>query len=158
MRLDTAGSARAREPTRCSLRTGRRHQRRKRGLANSSIRKSLDAAERVLRDARNRGIVAEVPELKAAAPRAERPSRSFLEPEQLAAVLRAADAIEAEHRGLTWADVRLIRSSEASAVALARELGVSDSLVGKVRRGACGPIAPSRATATTCRVASSWRR
>jgi integrase len=116
-------------------RTGRRHDRRKRGLANSSIRKGLDAAERVLRDARKRGVIHEVPELKAAAPKAERPSRSFLEPEQIAAVLRAADAIEAEHRGLTWDDVRMIRSSEASAVALARELGVSDALIGKVRRG-----------------------
>jgi integrase len=38
-------------------------------------------------------------------------------------------------RGLTWDDVRMIRSSGASAVALARELGVSDSLIGKVRRG-----------------------
>jgi integrase len=116
-------------------RTGRRYERRKRGLANSSIRKALDAAERVLRDARKRGILAEVPELKAAAPKAERASRSFLEPEQIAAVLAAADAIEAEHRGLTWDDVRMIRSSGASAVALARELGVSDSLIGKVRRG-----------------------
>jgi integrase len=116
-------------------RTGRRHERRKRGLANSSIRKGLGTAERVLRDARKRGIVAEVPELKAAAPKAERVSRSFLEPEQIAAVLRAADAIEAEQRGLTWEKVRLIRSSEDSAIALARELGVSDSLIGKVRRG-----------------------
>jgi hypothetical protein len=116
-------------------RTGRRHERRKRGLSNSSIRKGLDAAERVLRDARKRGTIGEVPELKAAAPKAERPSRSFLEPEQIAAVLKAADAIEAEHRGLTWDDVRLIRSSEASAVALARELRVSDVLIGKVRRG-----------------------
>jgi len=116
-------------------RTGRRHERRKRGLSNSSIRKSLDAAERVLRDARKRGIVAEMPDLKGAAPKAERPNRSFLEPEQIAAVLRAADLIEDEHRGLTWEDVRMIRSSKASAVALARELGVSDSLIGKVRRG-----------------------
>jgi hypothetical protein len=82
----------------------------------------------------SRGIVADVPELKAAAPKAERPSRSFLEPEQIAAVLRAADAIEAEYRGLTWDDIRRIRGSGASAVALARELGVSDSLIGKVRR------------------------
>jgi integrase len=115
-------------------RTGRRHER-KRGLSNSSIRKGLDAAERVLRDARKRGIVAETPDLKAAAPKAQRPGRSFLEPEQIAAVLAAADAIEAEHRGLTWDDVRIIRSSRASAVALARDLGVSDSLIGKVRRG-----------------------
>ena len=80
-------------------RTGRRHERRKRGLANSSIRKRLDATERVLRDARKRGLVRELPELKAAAPKSERPSRSFLEPEQMAAVLRSAEAIEADYRG-----------------------------------------------------------
>lgn len=89
---------------------------------SSHIRKGLDAAERVLRDARKRGIVAEVPHLNAAAPKAERLSRSFLEPEQIAAVLTAVDAIEAEHRGLSWDDVRMIRSSGASAVALALEL------------------------------------
>jgi integrase len=116
-------------------RTGRRHERRRRGLANSSIRKGVDAAERVLRDARKRGIVADVPDLKSAAPKAERASRSFLEPEQIAAVLRAADLIEAEHRGLTWEKVRMIRGSEASAVALGRDLGVSDTLIRKVRRG-----------------------
>lgn len=116
-------------------RTGRRHERRKRGLANSSIRKALDAAERVLRDARKRNLIRDVPDLKAAAPKAERPSRSFLEPEQIAAVLLAADQIEAENRGLTWEAVRMIRASDASAVALARQLHVSDALIGKVRRG-----------------------
>jgi integrase len=116
-------------------RTGRGHERRRRGLSNSSIRKGLDAAERVLRDARKRGLLSDAPELKAAAPKAERPNRSFLEPEQIAAALRAAEMIEAEHRGLTWDDVRMIRSSEASAVALAREFGVSDTLIRKVRRG-----------------------
>lgn len=45
------------------------------------------------------------------------------------------DVIEAEHRGLTWETVALIRASDRSAVALARELGVSDTLVRKVRRG-----------------------
>ena len=48
--------------------------------------KALDAAERVLRDAKKRGVLAgEVPDLKSAAPKAERPRRSFLEPEQIAA-------------------------------------------------------------------------
>src|SRR5829696_6481681 len=52
-----------------------------------------------------------------------------------AAIQRAADLIEADHRGLTWEKVVLIRRSSRSAVALARELGVSDTLVRKVRRG-----------------------
>jgi hypothetical protein len=84
-------------------RTGNSYQARRRGVSNGSIRKALDAAERVLRDAKKRGVlVGEVPALKSAAPKAERPRRSFLELEQIAAVLRAADLIEAEHRGLTW--------------------------------------------------------
>ena len=117
-------------------RTGRTYQASRRGVSNGSIRKALDAAERVLRDARKRGLlVADVPDLKAAAPKAERPRRSFLEIEQITAIQRAADLIEADHRGLTWEKVALIRRSSRSAVALARELGVSDTLVRKVRRG-----------------------
>jgi len=109
---------------------------RRRGVSNGSIRKALDTTERVLRDAKKRGVLAgEVPALKSAAPKADRPRRSFLEPEQIAGALRAADLIEAEHRGLTWETVDLIRHSNRSAVALARELGVSDTLIRKVRRG-----------------------
>ena len=116
--------------------TGRRYEARRRGVSNGSIRKALDAAERVLRDARKRGLLThDVPALKAAAPKSDRPRRSFLEPEQIAAVLRAADLIEAGHRGLTWETVALIRNSGRSAVALGRELGVSDTLVRRVRRG-----------------------
>jgi integrase len=117
-------------------RTGRSYEARRRGISNGSIRKALDAAERVLRDAHKRGILpGEVPALKSAAPKADRPRRSFLEAEQIAAVLRAADLIEAEHRGLDWDTVAVIRGSGRSAVALARELGVSDTLIRKVRRG-----------------------
>jgi len=79
-------------------RTGRRYDARRRAVSNGSIRKSLDAAERVLRDARKRGALAgEVPALKSAAPKGDRPCRSFLEAEQIVAVIRAADMIEAEH-------------------------------------------------------------
>ena len=129
-------------------RTGTSYQARRRALSNGSIRKALDAAERVLRDAKKRGaLIGEVPALKSAAPRVERPRRSFLEAEQIAAVLRAADLIEAERRGLTWESVDLIRSSSRSAVSLARELGVSDTLIRKVRRGELwngGPAPRSR--------------
>jgi integrase len=119
-----------------NTRTGRAYQARRRGVSNASLRKALDAAERVLRDARKRGVLArDVPDLKAAAPKAERPRRSFLELEQIAAIQRASDLIEAEHRGLTWEKVALIRRSSRPAVALARELEVSDTLVRKVRRG-----------------------
>ena len=114
-------------------------------VSNGSIRKALDAAERVLRDAHKRGVlVGEVPVLRSAAPKADRPRRSFLEAEQVAAVIRAAELIEAEHRGLTWETVALIRSSSRSAVALARELGVSDTLIRKVRRGELWSAEPER--------------
>lgn len=117
-------------------RTGRTYRTPMRGLSNSSIRKALDAAERVLRDAHRRGVLPTAPpDLKGAAPRAERVNRSFLQVEQIAAVLQAADDIEARHRGLTWEGVELIRSSDRSAVSLARELHVSDTLVRRVRRG-----------------------
>lgn len=62
-------------------RIGSSYQARRRGISNGSIRKALDAAERVLRDAKKRGVlVGEVPALKSAAPKAERPRRSFLSP------------------------------------------------------------------------------
>jgi hypothetical protein len=58
-------------------RTGRSHQARRRGVSNGSILKALDAAERVLRDAHKRGLlVGEVPALKSAAPKAERPPKT----------------------------------------------------------------------------------
>ena len=124
-------------------RTGRSYRVRRRGVSNGSIRKALDAAERVLRDARQRGVLqGEVPDLKAAARKAERPRRSFLQIEQIAAMQRAADLIEAEHRGLTWEKVALIRRSTRPAVALAREPGVSDTLVRRVRRGELWNQAP----------------
>jgi integrase len=116
-------------------RTGRTHRRRRRGLANSSINKALAAAERVLRDAYRRRLIERVPDLRSAALKAERPKRSFLEPVELAVVFAAADALEAANRGLTWEKVVYIRGSDASAVALGRELGVSDTLIRKVRRG-----------------------
>ena len=117
-------------------RTGRSYEARRRGISNGSIRKALDAAERVLRDAQQRGVLTgAVLALKSAAPKADRPRRSFLEAEQIAAVLRAADLIEADHRGLNWEMVAMIRTSSRPAVALARELGVSDTLIRKVRRG-----------------------
>jgi integrase len=126
------------EPLKRTVRTasGRSYEARRRSVSNGSMRRALDTAERVLRDAKRRGVLTgEVPSLKSAAPRADRPRRSFLEAEQIAAVMRAADLIEGEHRGLTWERVELIRRTSRSAVSLARELGVSDTLIGKVRRG-----------------------
>ena len=134
--IDTAAAAG--QPLMRTIRTrgGRSYEARRRAVSNASMRRALDTAERVLRDAKRRGVLTgDVPSLKAAAPKAARVQRSFLETEQIAAVLRAADMIEAGHRGLTWERVAMIRHSNRSALSLARELGVSDTLIRKVRRG-----------------------
>jgi hypothetical protein len=136
-------------------RTGRTHQRRRRGPANSSINKVVRAVRAVLDDAvRNRVVDRN----EAAAPdvlvREPRPSRSFLEPFQIVALHEAGAMLEREAGGLTWDDVHAIRASSAPAVALARAYHVSDTLIGKVRRRSCGPPR-RRAAATTCPARSS---
>jgi integrase len=75
-----------------------------------------------------------VPEIQRALLPKRRLQRSFLHPHQVVAVLDAARLLEQRHRGLNWELVRYIRSSEKSAVALSKELLVSDVLIGKVRR------------------------
>jgi integrase len=116
-------------------RTGRTHQRRRRGLANSSINKVVRAVRGVLEDAvRHRVVDVNAAGNSESLVREESPRRSFLEPFQAAAMLDAGRALEAERRGLTWEDVHAIRASTESNVALARRYHVSDGLVSKVRR------------------------
>lgn len=122
---------------------GRRQRRRP--LSNASINKHLDVLVRVLKDAQRRGWIGANPAADSDRRlRVPRPERSFLEPEQVAALLEAAGAGEAEHAGLTWEAVDRIRSSDRSAVALARDLGASDVLVGKVPRGELWRDRPER--------------
>jgi integrase len=116
-------------------RTGRAHQRERRGLSGGSIRKGLEAAQRVLNDLHARGQLAVAPNLLAAAPRAERPLRSCLGIRELAACIAAAKYVETAHRGLDWEKVRYIRSSSTPASRLARELRISDVTIGRIRRG-----------------------
>jgi integrase len=115
---------------------GRTYRRRRRGLSRGSVNKILGGLNVVMKEARRRKLIdrnpAEDRELRV---RAEATQRSFLEVCQVEAVLRAAQLIEVEHVGLTWEKVRYIRASELSAVALARELHISDVTIGKVRRG-----------------------
>ena len=116
---------------------GRTCRRRRRGLGRTQINRILSTLDRLLADAVRRGDLDAHPAPGSAREtrlvvRAKR--RSFLELYQADALLRAARQLESEHRGLTWEKVALIRSSSRSNVALARELGVSDVLVGKVRR------------------------
>ena len=118
-------------------RTGKTHRRPRRGLSKDSINKVIKGVRRVLKDAVRQGEitinVANDDELLIR--RASRPNRSFLEVEQRHYLLRAARQLEATHQRLTWPQVQAIRASDGSARAAAREYGVSDTLVRKIRSG-----------------------
>jgi integrase/NADH:ubiquinone oxidoreductase subunit len=122
---------------------GRTYRRRRRGLSNTSINEVLGVVRRVLEHARRRGVIdrdpADDPDLRVST---RRPSRSFLEAHELEAFFDAARRVEAENRGLDWDKVRYIRSSAASNRALAREFGVSDVLISKVRRRLVWDVEP----------------
>ncbi len=127
------------------LRTGRTHQRRRRGLSNSSINKVLVAVRRVLKEAVRHGLIETNPlNDPDCYLRAARPSRSFLEVSQIEAVFAAARVIEAENRGLGWTEVRAIRKSTAPTIRLARQYKVSDTLIRQIRRGEVWTNGPER--------------
>jgi integrase len=121
-----------------ALPDGRTYQRRQRPLSNGSINKAIAAVRMVLKDARRR-----YPKHVLRNPAAERDvylkvppaARSFLEPHHVAALLEAAGQLDGRGGVLDWDKVAYIRQSDKSAVKLARNLGVSDVLIGKVRRG-----------------------
>jgi hypothetical protein len=114
-------------------RTGKTHQRRARGLGNGTINLAINATQAVLKDAHKRHVIARPPDLSDETLKGSRPRRSYLQIVEIAAVFAAADAVEADARGLDWEKLRYIRSSTASAVALARELHVSDTLIRDVQ-------------------------
>ena len=121
-----------------ALPDGRTYERRRRPLSNGSINKAIAAVRMVLKDARRR-----YPKHVLRNPAAERDvylkvppaARSFLEPHHIAAILEAAHQLDSRGGVLDWDKVAYIRQSDKSAVKLARDLGVSDVLIGKVRRG-----------------------
>ena len=121
-----------------ALPDGRTYERRRRPLSNGSINKAIAAVRMVLKDARRR-----YPKHVLRNPAAERDvylkvppaARSFLEPHHIAAMLEAAHQLDGRGGVLDWDKVAYIRQSDKSAVKLARDLGVSDVLIGKVRRG-----------------------
>ena len=116
-------------------RTGKRHRRRARGLSRGSINKILAAVLRVLKDAKRRRLIEQLPDVDEARVKPERPRRPYLEVDQAVGLIAQAREIERRHAGLTWEQVHAIRSSSRSAVVLAREYKVSDVLIGKIRRG-----------------------
>jgi integrase len=117
-------------------RTGRRHQRRKRGLSNGSINKVLVGVRRVLKEAQRHGLVErnalEDPDCYL---RARSAKRSFLELPQILALFDAARALDDEQRRLEWRDVDAIRASTDPATRIASKYGVSDTLIRRIRRG-----------------------
>lgn len=118
------------------VRTGRKHQRRRRALSNGSINKVLVGVRRVLKEAKRRGLLdsnaLDDPEcyLKAQAPK-----RSFLQVAQIDALFDAAREVDKERRRLEWRDINAIRASNEPATRLARIYGVSETLVRSIRRG-----------------------
>lgn len=135
-------------------RSGRTHQRRRRGLSNSSINKVLVAVRRVLKEAVRHGLIETNPlNDPDCYLRAARPSRSFLQVNQIEAIFEAGRLIEAENRGLGWPEVRAIRNSTEPATRLAREYKVSDTLIRKIRRGDVWIDQPERRRNDVSRVA-----
>lgn len=116
-------------------RTGRKHDRKVRPLSNGSINKVLSSVERVLREAKRRKLIRDVPDVREARVKAAAPARPYLQIEQGVKLIAAANALEERHRGLSDRDVKEIRRSAAANTRLARDYGVSDVLIGKIKRG-----------------------
>lgn len=114
--------------------TGRTYERRRKGLSNSSINKVVSAVRMVLEDARRRQVIAHQPVDRQSMVRPEPPNRTFLQAQQMQAVLDTAVAVEREQRGLDWQDVQEIRASDAPHTRLAAQYRVSDTLIRKIRR------------------------
>lgn len=117
-------------------RTGRKHQRRRRALSNSSINKVLVGVRRVLKEAKRRGLIDQNPlDDPECYLKAQSAKRSFLELPQIVALFDAARELDLGDRPLEWRDVHAIRSLEESATRLGRQYGVSETLIRRIRRG-----------------------
>ena len=117
------------------VRNGNTYQRRKRALSNGSINKVLAAVRRVLKEAKRRRYIEFNPLDDSDCFLDERaPTRSYLEPPQIVAVLDAARELDSEECKLEWRDVREIRETGAGASVLGRRFGVSETLIRRIRR------------------------
>ncbi|ADB50186.1 tyrosine-type recombinase/integrase [Conexibacter woesei] len=109
----------------------------RRALSNDSINATIGLLAQILDEAAEHKLPVERPNPAKGRRRrlkTQRGQRSFLEPDQAAALLDAAGRLDASGP-LDWETVCAIRASAESNVALARRHGVSDSLVSRVRRG-----------------------
>lgn len=105
-------------------------------LSNDSINATLALLAMILDEAIEHKLPVEVPNPAASKRRrlkSQRGKRSFLEPDQAAALLEAAGVLD-RSGALSWEDVLAIRASRETNVAIARQLGVSDSLVSRIRK------------------------
>jgi len=108
----------------------------KKGLAPKTIKNILGSLHSIFDYALRKGWVAENPCRLVDKPETEDsdPDIKFLTLDELEAVLRAIPNHHAKGK-LTWEQVCAIRGSSASHLALSRRLGVSDSLVSRIRSG-----------------------
>ena len=108
-----------------------------RSLSNDSVNATIALLAQILDVAAEHKLPVERPNPAKGRRRrlkSQRGRRSFLEPDQAAALLDAAGRLDAAGP-LDWEAVRAIRASEEPGTVLARRFGVSDSLVSRVRRG-----------------------
>ena len=105
-------------------------------LAPKTIKNVLGSLHSIFDYALRKGWVAENPCRLVDKPRIDGsdPDIRFLTLDELDAVVRAIPDHRAKGK-LTWEQVSAIRASPKSNCALARDLGVSDSLVSRIRRG-----------------------
>ena len=110
-------------------------QRRRRAPSNSSISKVLSGVRRVLKEAKRRRYVDyNVLDDPDCFLRVKAPNRSFLEVFQVEAFLDAARLLDGEHREFSWREVCANRADSRPATQVARDFGVSETLIRRTRR------------------------
>lgn len=116
--------------------TGRMHRRVYRGQSPSTIKAVLAIVVRCLRDAVVEGLIESSPATpEATRVKVDKTEGSHLDPLQLAAVQTTARRLDRGRAGLTAEQVKAVRQSREPATRLAQRYGVSDVVIGRVRRG-----------------------
>ena len=119
-------------------------QYKKKPISRATVNRFVATAGRVLDFAyAQQWRTTPAPDLKRIKIKVDPPKRAYLQVREGLALTDAAQAAEEKARGLQPEDVAAIRASTASAVRLAKDYGVSDVLIGKIRRGELW-VAPRR--------------